>query len=451
MRRGRARRAVDGRDVDRPDLRLAAQIDRCDRPGCRGEGVGAQRACGRARRAGLEVARLRARDDEEVVVVRELAGRVGDAGQRVDHRLVDARPRELELGEPVEDAADLEALLVRLDRVFVAWALLRRVGRAIREADARRLEVVELAVAEVHVRERADLADVHDHVGLDRVLRLRRELAAVVVVDDVDRQRDREVLVDRVREVQLVVEPDQVAGAGLLERAVVGRARQEHVHERIDRAVRDRLRHAVALAVRVVVEDRPVELDRLRELRALVERVERVLEVRHAHAERVQLVLERIDELLQLVEIGFRGEPRTVDLQLRDDACDEHRHLVARQRTVAFELTVGIPLDQTVGRERLDRLIRPVVRRHVRERCRRGALTQRQERAHCKARCEDEGSETLHRFLRERCDVLVPLARAASPSVPTAAGTTTTRPIRNACRGRYTEASVGTPAPIKKP
>ena len=46
--------------------------------------------------------------------------------------------------------------------------------------------------------------------------------------------------------------------------------------------------------------------ERLRELRPLVERVERIFEVRHPDAEFVELVLERVDQLLQLVEVGLR-------------------------------------------------------------------------------------------------------------------------------------------------
>ncbi len=149
-----------------------------------------------------------------------------------------------------------------------------------------------------------------------------------------------------------------------------------------------------------------MQLDRLRELGALVERVQRVLEIRHPHAERIQFVLEGIDELLKLVEVGFRGISGAVGLQLRDDAGDDHRHLETRQLTVALEFAVRISLDQTVRGQRLDCLIGPVIRRHVGKWGSRDALTQRQERAYSKARCEDEGSETLHRVLREKCDVL---------------------------------------------
>jgi len=70
---------------------------------------------------------------------------------------------------------------------------------------------------------------------------------------------------------------------------------------------------------------------RARPPRALVERVEGVFEIRDANAERVELVLEGIDELLQLVEIGFRGVAGTVCLQLRNDACDQHGHLAGRR------------------------------------------------------------------------------------------------------------------------
>ena len=63
-------------------------------------------------------------------------------------------------------------------------------------------------------------------------------------------------------------------------------------------------------------------------------------------------------------------------MQLRDDARDDRGHLVARQRPVALERTVGIAVDQAVGGERCDRLIRPVIRRHVGERRRRRAQRQ---------------------------------------------------------------------------
>ena len=469
QRRAGADRAVDRRDVDGADLCLAREVNRGQRAVGGRVDVGLLRAGGRVGRAGLDVARLGPGHDEEVVVLSELAGRIGDVGQGVDVRLVEARPGELELGQAVEHAADLEALLVGLDRVLVAGTLLGRVGRAVGQADPRRLEVVELAVAQLDVGERAAAGEVDHHVGLDGVLGLGRELAAVLVVDDVDRQRDAQVLVDRVREVELVVEAHEVARTGLLQRAVVVRRGQEDRDERVGRAVRDGLRDAVALAVRVVVQDRAVELDRLRELGALVERVERVLEVGDAHAERVQLVLERVDELLELVEIGFRGIARAVGLKLRDDACDEHRHLVARQRAVALELTVGIPLDQTVGRERLDCLIGPVVRRHVRKRCGRDALTQRQQRAQTEVAAR---TRVARRFIvssekdaacwsvrgaacspdRARYPCYPRPQRRKEPiAVPTATGTTTTRSIRNACRVRYTEVALRTPPLIKNP
>ncbi len=409
--------AVDGRDVDRARLRLAGQVDRGQRPVGGRVDVGLLRAGRRVGGAGLDVARLRAGDGEEVRVLRHFAVGVADGRERVDQALVLAREGELELGQPAQHAADLEALLVGLDRVLEAGALLGGVGRAVGQAQPRGLEVVELAAAELHVGERAGAGQVDHDVGLDRVLGLRRELAAVLVVDDVDRQRDGQVLVDRVREVELVVEADVVARAGLLERAVVVRRGQEHRDERVGPAVGDRLRHAVALAQGGVVQQRSVQGDRLGEFRPLVERVERVLEVGHPNAERVELVLERVDELLQLVEVALRGVAGTVGLQLGDDACDQHRHLVARERAVALELTVGIPLDQSVGRERLDRLIGPVVRRHVRERCGRGALTQRQQRAQSEARCEDEGSETLHRVLRERWNLLLRSRRVSLPGL----------------------------------
>ncbi len=136
----------------------------------------------------------------------------------------------------------------------------------------------------------------------------------------------------------------------------------------------------------------------MRDPRAVIERGDRVFEARDAHAERVEFVLEGVDELLQLVEVGLRRRSGAVRFDLRDRARDDRGHLVARERTVALERTVGISVDQAVGGQRLDRLVGPVVRRHVGQRRGRGA--QRQPGKHGQPEPQREPAKRAHHFRR---------------------------------------------------
>ena len=289
--------------------------------------------------------------------------------------------------------------------------------RAEGQAGQRRRHVVDLAELDVQVGDRAGLGDVDVDAGLDVELRLLRILAAVFEVQDVHGQRNRQVVAILIGQREAAVLTDLDAGARLRQRVVRIVGGHEGVDERVDRdglarrgslapvgrdrlagPVEDRLLNDVALAEREVGQERTVHRERLGELRPLVERVERIFEIVDADAELVEFVLQVVDELLELVEIlfGRAGVRLLVLLQLGDHARDDDGHLIARERTVALELPVGVAVDQTVGREALDVLIRPVIRRHVRERRCGGSPAHAEHRTERKARRDDQACETLH-------------------------------------------------------
>ena len=123
---------------------------------------------------------------------------------RVEPDIVHTRERRFEVGETEGAFADRtlerDALLVRLRRLLVRNVAVVALRRAERETEARRRHVVDRAEFEVEIGKRAGLRDVHIDAGLDIDLRLLREVAAVLEVEDVHRQRDREVIVDLIRE-----------------------------------------------------------------------------------------------------------------------------------------------------------------------------------------------------------------------------------------------------------
>ena len=193
---------------------------------------------------------------------------------------------------------------------FWIGALLRGIGRAIGQAQPRGRDVVEFRRAQREVRERAGLRDVDDEIGRDReLLRVRPNRTAVV--EHVHRNRDGHVRIDGVDEIEPAVgAQDRLRADRLFPRIVVVGRGLVGVDELVDAAAPATLaRHGVVRAERAVGEHRAVHGDRLRDLRAPVERGDRVFEARHAHAERVEFVLERVDEFLQFVEIGFRAVP----------------------------------------------------------------------------------------------------------------------------------------------
>ena len=437
------RRAVVERDVHGAKDRLLREEDLGQPTGAGVEGIRPQRLS----RARLDEAGLRRDDRKQVGRAADGAdARIDVGGLGVDHRLIHACDRAEERGRAdvlfADRPADGRALLVRLNRDLIrnGGAIAER--RAEGQPRARRRHVVDDPELDQEVRDRAGLGDVDLDARFDVDLRLLRVLAAPFEVEDVHRQRDEQVVADLVTEREAAVLADLHPRAGLRQRIVRVVAPHERSDEgvrcaaaavgdrravvrRLRRAcrVRNRTRVGRALAIRHVGKEQAVHRERLRELRALVERVERIFEVRHAHAERVELVLEGVDELLQFVEILLaraRVRRRRFDilLQLRDDARDHDRHFIARERAIALELTIRVAVDDAVGRQALDVLVSPMVGRNIRERGSGGSPARHEYRAEHEARREDQASETLHKSSREVKEATASLQAFSWMNVP---------------------------------
>ncbi len=110
-----------------------------------------------------------------------------------------------------------------------------------------------------------------------------------------------------------------------------------------------------------------------------VDRIQFLLDRRHPDAERGEFRPELVDQPLDRGEVGRadarpgpRGREDLNALDPRQQPGHDHRHLVPRHRPIALERPIGITLDETLRRQRSDRVVRPVVRGHVRERLREG-------------------------------------------------------------------------------
>ena len=113
------------------------------------------------------------------------------------------------------------------------------------------------------------------------------------------------------------------------------------------------------------------------------------LEVRHAHAEVVQLIGELGGEAVN--ECAVRGGQVALCHRLGDHLC----HLVARDVAVAAERPVAVALNHAVIGELRYSVVRPVVARHIAERIRRREC--RSCRSHDESRRECGHQSFLHR------------------------------------------------------